>query len=882
MPNHEEIAIINVGYKISPFLEEVINREDFSFSIITNNSSDFQIHHADPSKVLNYHLEFTNVIAMKARKSIESLGIFETLGQYFEFYNPLHLSTLNYLISKFATEIKPEHKNYLKTWKEITKSIFDEETIFPLFEEIRVLHVKEGDVEIPVRQYIMKQLLEQTKTNKSKSKGAKTEEVTGIIDLDEISKMKLCSEAVKRITSALGVIIVPSDIVSLYIMFQSEDFIETLQKTKGKITLISPIWQGNEIPPIEAEILTKTGFEPTLLNIANLVKDSVDVIVIDKKDSDIVSDLRESGMTVLVEDLSLESQKSVEFYQTIIKSLEVKLEDITIEPKKAEAGVGEKIVEMIKFGKRKEETAKEEITETEKEETKELKVEEEKPPEIEKIATTSEEVIESKETAEEQTEILETKAPVTVEDKTSIIFQENKVDEDLFVYGEKNVVLPGIDQITHLEWEDFESLDADEQIISSFIDRALQSDNKGAEVVFSELLSLQNNPLLTNKIYSLIIRRLIQLIERKPEERIAAMVTYLAAHNSEYYINQLTAMLENILRIEDINRFFINLKAASIVINSSLPIAEEVLEIFLQKGIEIEESHLLEKFRRAVIIIAATDVKLMETIATKLAKFIEDEVQKTETDNKKLYKIYGLLYLLDPCSVALACAYEFSEKTLESFESYMQNYPLYPGFQDLVLNILEAFKEGDIEKLKENLYGRALPDDIIFAIKKRKYTQSLEKVGSIPLDIFAEQIGISKDEAEKLIYEMILKGDIQARIELVNGRSYIVKITEEEPKEETKVQTKEQTKPKPKSPSKSKSKSKPQSTSKSKAKTKPKSVEKPEEAEETEENEEIIDETGETEEITEPKEVDEDENIVEETEKQDEVEEIEENTEDLE
>ncbi|MHA1684929.1 MAG: PCI domain-containing protein [Candidatus Heimdallarchaeaceae archaeon] len=788
MPNHEEIAIINVGYKVSPFLEEVINREDFSFSIITNNSSDFQIHHADPSKVLNYHLEFTNVIAIKARKSIESLGIFETLGQYFEFYNPLHLSTLNFLISKFATEIKPEHKNYLKTWKEITKSIFSDETILPLFEEIRVLHVKEGDVEIPVRQYIMTKILDKQKDNKSKAKGVKPLEVTGIIDLEEISKMKLCSEAVKRITSAAGVIIVPSDVISLYILFQSEDFIETLQRTKGKITFISPLWQDNEMPHIEKQILEKTSFEPTLLNIAEMVKDAVDVIIIDKKDSDSVAKLREAGMTVLVEDLSPDSQKSYDFYTTIIKSLEVSLEDITIEPKKAEEGVGEKIVNMLKFGKKSEEETteeKEQVTEVveKKEENVGVEVRQKEKTEIQLTEESEKTLITEKE--KDEPDIIETKAPTELETKPAKL-QENKVNESIFSFDGESFALPGIDQISHLEWEDFESLDADEQIISTFIDRALQSDTTGVEVVFSELLSLQNNPLLTGKIYSLIIKRLIQLIERKPEERLSDMITYLAAHKPDYYINQLSIMLERILSIEDINQFFTNLKAASIVINSSLPISNDVFTKFLEYGLHLENDYESEKFRRTLIVLSATDVKLMDLLAKRLAKFIEEEIQKEKPDEGLLNKMYGILYLLDPCSVALACIESFSEKTISNFETRIKKLPLYSNYKTIITNIIKAFKAGETEKLIEQLHGRKLPDEVKFLINKRKYIQSVEKVGSIPLDIFAEQIGISKDEAEKMIYEMILKGEIQARIELVNGRSYIIKITEEtEEKEQT-------------------------------------------------------------------------------------------------
>ena len=83
MSSEHNIAIITAGYKNSPFVREVLRNEIIPYSLIANNTSDFQIHHADPSKILYYSLEFTNLIEMIAQKSMDSLAVFETLGQFF-------------------------------------------------------------------------------------------------------------------------------------------------------------------------------------------------------------------------------------------------------------------------------------------------------------------------------------------------------------------------------------------------------------------------------------------------------------------------------------------------------------------------------------------------------------------------------------------------------------------------------------------------------------------------------------------------------------------------------------------------------------------------------------------------------------------------------
>ncbi|MHA1715196.1 MAG: hypothetical protein ACTSXP_06105, partial [Promethearchaeota archaeon] len=365
MSTEHKISIIYVGYKLSPFLKALINSDIIDYNVITNNSSDFQIHHADPSKLLYYHLEFTNVLELKAKKSIESLSIFETLGQYFEFYNPLHLSTLNYLISKYATNINSSNKNIYSTWREISRSIFDHDFIYPIFDETRIFHVRVGDVEYPVRQFIMLKEIERKKETgkvvvaKSKKKEPipePVEAVSGIIDLDKIDRMKLCVESVKIIENSPAIIIVATDVISLFILFKSPAFLEVLKRAPSKIALIIPFSPSYKISKVENEILIKTGFDPNLDNVVNLVKGVTDTIIIDNHYSDSIARIREkAGITVLVEDLSDENQESEKFLETVLKSVKLNLANIKVEPKKKIEKMGEKIVNLLssKFSKKK-------------------------------------------------------------------------------------------------------------------------------------------------------------------------------------------------------------------------------------------------------------------------------------------------------------------------------------------------------------------------------------------------------------------------------------------------------------------------------------------------------------------------------------------------
>ncbi|MCE7749393.1 MAG: hypothetical protein GPJ51_13465 [Candidatus Heimdallarchaeota archaeon] len=808
MSSEHDIAIICVGYRDSPFTKEIIQNDIIPYSIIANNSSDFQIHHADPSKILFYSLEFTKIIEIIAKKSMDSLAVFETLGQFFEFYNPLHLSTLNYLISKYATSIKPKNKEYMQAWKNITTTIFDREFIYPLFEESRIFHIKEGEVEIPVRQFLISSELEKKKDNSKNNNKALDqvlEGITGIIDLEENSKMKISSSAVRKITSASAVIIIPTDIVSLFILFNSNHFKETLQKSHGEIAIISPFWPGNEISKIEKEILQKTNFDANLVNVAKLVKDCVDAVIIDTKDTDLVPSLREEGVTVLVEDLSPENQSTQEFLDTVLKSIEISLDTIAVEPQGLIEGLGEKLVSLFRVREPKQE--KEEA----KAKTLEISVKEE---DLELIESIFEEGISVDEPKKMETEISEDFSEsdtLTDEFEMEVIETEETIQSiptpppkdasmDSGYYqpkAEGQFVLPGIEQIAQFELEELDSLDVDEHIITSFIERAMTSNATGVEVVFSDLLSLQNNPLLIDKIFQTILKRLIKVRELNPEEKIADMITYLSAHKPEYYHEKLNTLLEDTLNSEEEKGFYQNLKTTSLVVRSSLLIAGDVIEKFLQKNIVIADAYVEDRLKRMVNAFGVASIDLLQLICRILVNIYKQELEKEELDETITRRIITFLTMFDGLSVAIALVTLGSEVALESITNAIKEMALNNSFKKIITDVLTVFNEGSYEDLVKTFQGRILPENVEFEMMKKKYITSLSKVGSIPLEIFAERIGLSVDKAEKMIYDMILQEEIPARIELVSGRLYIVQdideteVITEESTEEITGETKE-------------------------------------------------------------------------------------------
>ncbi len=319
-----------------------------------------------------------------------------------------------------------------------------------------------------------------------------------------------------------------------------------------------------------------------------------------------------------------------------------------------------------------------------------------------------------------------------------------------------------------------DSLDVDEHIITSFIERAMTSNAAGLEVVFSDLLSLQNNPLLIDKIYQTIMKKLVKLRDINPEEKIADMITYLSAHKPEYYIERLTILLEETINSRSENEFYQNLRTTSLVIRSSLLIAGKIIENFIFKYIETSDIYLEDKLRRMINSFSVSNTDMMQLISKVLLHIFETEIAKEKQNDEIINRIVAFLTMYDGFTVSIALITQDSDQVRENFLEEISDLHLNNPFRSIVSKLIGIYHNSTFEELLRELHGRTLPDSVELEMMKRKYISSLSKVGSIPLELFAEQVGLSVDKSEKMIYEMILKEEISARIELVNGRLYIV------------------------------------------------------------------------------------------------------------
>ncbi|NHJ86765.1 MAG: HEAT repeat domain-containing protein [Asgard group archaeon] len=144
-----------------------------------------------------------------------------------------------------------------------------------------------------------------------------------------------------------------------------------------------------------------------------------------------------------------------------------------------------------------------------------------------------------------------------------------------------------------------------------------------------------------------------------------------------------------------------------------------------------------------------------------------------------------------------------------------------PIFVEVIKQMIEAYNEGSFSALEEVVDKKIeIPTAVVERFFEIKINKALQGVKNVPMEVFLENSIIDKEEAEQIIYRLVLQKRINASISMSNGKTFIATIDEDEStekKETTKKATKTTTKTtttKKKTPAKTTTTKKPSSTKK--------------------------------------------------------------------
>ena len=95
--------------------------------------------------------------------------------------------------------------------------------------------------------------------------------------------------------------------------------------------------------------------------------------------------------------------------------------------------------------------------------------------------------------------------------------------------------------------------------------------------------------------------------------------------------------------------------------------------------------------------------------------------------------------------------------------------------------MIKAYKEGSFGLLEKVVDKKIeIPMTVIERFYEKKIIQTLQGVKNVPMDVFLENSYVTPDEAEQIIYRLIVQKRINAAITMNNGRTFITTIGLEE------------------------------------------------------------------------------------------------------
>ena len=130
---------------------------------------------------------------------------------------------------------------------------------------------------------------------------------------------------------------------------------------------------------------------------------------------------------------------------------------------------------------------------------------------------------------------------------------------------------------------------------------------------------------------------------------------------------------------------------------------------------------------------------------------------------------------------------------------------LGPVFIEVINQMIAAYKEGSINQLEEVVDKKIeISTEVIEKFFEIKINKTLEGVKNVPMEVFLGNAIIQPDEAEQIIYRLVVQKRINASINMSNGRTFITSLDAEESNGKTQEKPKVAKEPVKKAPTKKK------------------------------------------------------------------------------
>ncbi len=769
----KRLVVISAGVELPPLLLEFL-QADLSFTIILNTSADFSLSNnqkreqeKEKGGEVWYHHEIitlaNTIVPDDLTKSSLAKVFSKPIAQ-----TRIPLSDAEMFLVQWVSERKKANQSFNEFFKALTDYAGTCLNVFPLKFPEEVVTIKTATTQVPLRYFQitgyvdrkaeqktdleeLQKLLVEYQESKDKKKAKKQIEITGL----NLDRDILTEEAKEEIAEADAILLLAEDPCSLALLLLHKEFTKTVKESKASATLVCP----SQFTFREQFILQLLGVKPTLLGIAELSAGIVDHLVVGPDDASEVTSLRSKGFNVIMEDMTKKEGKKG--LSTILKGMGISLKDISVISEESDTKPTlEELVTQLSY--KVEKTAEiEESDVSDTTESIEAKISDEPTPD---------------EPLPLPVELLDIKEKDFDFADPSLAFTQEMIEglmqelTDEFPATDQKVKVT-TENILEEEIGESSTQYEDQEAFTEAIQTLLKSEtiDNSSDLVLGIRDAISKN----TDMATYAAKKLTAALETQYPQLIQIYLDFLKPRRLTF-IKELLDWLLTDLESPD----FVGFAQRVSVIISMSKIDVQFIEIFMKHVVDYHVSKSLppierEHVRTLIGMITARNVTLQR-------RAIRSYLSHYESPGIKLDEIWLGLLKFDAALVALEIIEHQSELGVKIVQDVLTRN--FGSFGNIIYDVFHAYQEGDLQRVLT--VAGTLSDALLRKGRRKELAEKITKFGSVPIETLAKSVEIDPKELEELIYEMINENEINAKIDVVEGRLTIVQLNEKKKSKE--------------------------------------------------------------------------------------------------
>ncbi|MHA1330936.1 MAG: PCI domain-containing protein [Candidatus Hodarchaeales archaeon] len=773
----KKLVIISTGVELSPLLLEFL-QSSLEYSIILNTVIDFylpdnesQDKDKSKSKPKNdgiwYHHEIVKLANALVPDDLTKSSLTKIFSRPIS-QTKIPLTESERFLVQWVSERHKAEQDFTTFFQALSEYASKSISVFTLnFPKKDLIRIRTKSSEVPLRYfqitgYIdrdsevktdleeLQKLLVESQGTKDKKKAKPLIEVVGLDRNQEI----LNEKTKKVIEEADAILFLPGDPCSLVILLLYKEFVKFVKESKASVTLVAP----TKFTFREQFILQLLQVKPTLQGLAELGSGIIDHFVVGPGEASEVAALRTKGFNVIMEDLS-KGSKAIE---AILKGMGISTKELSGEGEisKTKDRNLEDLVTQLSYKQEKEVADEKDTTEITEVATKKADAEPSERPVTVELQDTTPQNFDFQDPSLKLTQVMietlmeELNTEVSTKDQSSVVIDPEMI-EPSSSDAEKSQEKP-------TEPSEIETQEAFTEAIQKFLSD--QSYSKDSKLVIGITNAIAKNSDMAahaakritgelGKQTARLIPIYVDFIKKRPLVFLKALTDWFLVDLSSTDFVGYTQRVSIINQIAKHDLQFIE------------NFVEQIVIYHMTKSlVPIEREHV----RSLIGMVTVRDITLQR-------KAIQTYLSFYEKSDVKLDDLWLGLLKFDAGLVSLEIIEHQSRIGVKLVQDALSRN--IGSFGHILYDVFQTYQKGDIQRVLS--IAGSLSDSLLRKRSRAELAEKIRKLGSVPIETLARSTNIEPSELESLVLEMINENEINAKIEVIEGRLCIVQINSE-------------------------------------------------------------------------------------------------------